>query len=87
MEEKNITNQTNEVKQTKPAPQAKAKKKDNDKDTFADYKAEFKKIVWPTRIEVVKKTATVIVTSFILALLFSAWTRCLQPATVQSSVF
>ena len=39
MEEKNITNQTNEVKQTKPAPQAKAKKKDNDKDTFADYKA------------------------------------------------
>ena len=28
MEEKNITNQTNEVKQTKPAPQAKAKKKD-----------------------------------------------------------
>ena len=61
MEEKNITNQTNEVKQTKPAPQAKAKKKDNDKDTFADYKAEFKKIVWPTRIEVVKKTATVIV--------------------------
>ena len=66
MEEKNITNQTNEVKQTKPAPQAKAKKKDNDKDTFADYKAEFKKIVWPTRIEVVKKTATVIVTSFII---------------------
>ena len=61
MEEKNITNQTNEVKQTKPAPQAKAKKKDNDKDTFADYKAEFKKIVWPTRIEVVKKTATVII--------------------------
>ena len=69
MEEKNITNQTNEVKQTKPAPQAKAKKKDNDKDTFADYKAEFKKIVWPTRIEVVKKTATVIVTSFIIGVI------------------
>ena len=66
MEEKNITNQTNEVKQTKPAPQAKAKKKDNDKDT---YKAEFKKIVWPTRIEVVKKTATVIVTSFIIGVI------------------
>ena len=61
MEEKNITTQTNEVKQTKPAPQAKtAKKKDNDKDTFADYKAEFKKIVWPTRPEVVKKTFTVV---------------------------
>lgn len=69
MEEKNITNQTNEVKQTKPAPQAKtakAAKKDNDKDTFADYKAEFKKIVWPTRPEVVKKTATVVVTSLIV---------------------
>lgn len=69
MEEKNITNQTNEVKQTKPAPQAKtakAAKKGNDKDTFADYKAEFKKIVWPTRPEVVKKTTTVIVTSLIV---------------------
>ena len=67
MEEKNITNQTNEVKQTKPAPQAKtAKKKDSDKDTFADYKAEFKKIVWPARPEVVKKTATVVVTSLII---------------------
>lgn len=69
MEEKNITTQTNEVKQTKPAPQAKtakAAKKDNDKDTFADYKAEFKKIVWPTRPEVVKKTATVVVTSLIV---------------------
>ncbi len=68
MEEKNITNPTNEVKQTKPAQAAAktAKKKNNDKDTFADYKAEFKKIVWPTRPEVVKRTATVIVTSFII---------------------
>ena len=69
MEEKNITTQTNEVKQTKPAPQAKttkATKKDNGKDTFADYKAEFKKIVWPSRPDVVKKTATVIVTSLIV---------------------
>ena len=67
MEEQNITYQTNQVKLTKPAPQEKtAKKKDNDKDTFADYKAEFKKIVWPTRPEVVKRTATVTVTSFII---------------------
>ena len=78
MEEKNITNQTNEVKQTKPAPQAKAKKKDNDKDTFADYKAEFKKIVWPTRIEVVKKTATVIVTSFIIGVIIFCMDSRLQ---------
>ena len=67
MEEKNITNQTNEVKQTKPDSRAKtAKKKDNDKDTFADYKAEFKKIVWPSRPEVAKKTVTVVVTSLII---------------------
>ncbi len=67
MEEKNITNQTNEVKQTKPVSQAKtAKKKDNDKDTFADYKAEFKKIVWPSRPEVAKNTVTVVVTSLII---------------------
>lgn len=65
MEEKNITNPTNEVKQTKPA-QAQAKKKDSNKDTFADYKAEFKKIVWPSKPEVVKKTATVVVTSLII---------------------
>ena len=67
MEEKNITNQTNEVKQTKPVSQAKtAKKKDNDKDTFADYKAEFKKIVWSSRPEVAKNTVTVVVTSLII---------------------
>ena len=64
LEEKNITKPTNEEKKAKPT-QATAKK-DNDKDTFADYKAEFKKIVWPTRPEVVKKTATVIVTSLII---------------------
>ena len=64
MEEKNITKPTNEVKKAKPAQAA--AKKDNDKDTFADYKAEFKKIVWPTRPEVVKKTTTVVVTSLIV---------------------
>ena len=64
MEEKDITKPTNEEKKAKPTQAA--AKKDNDKDTFADYKAEFKKIVWPTRLEVVKKTATVIVTSLII---------------------
>ena len=48
---------------TKP----KQEKKGNDKDTFADYKAEFKKIVWPGRPEIAKKTVTVIVTSLIVA--------------------
>ena len=42
MEEKNTTNQTNEVKQaaeTKQPKPAQAAKKKSDKDTFADYKA------------------------------------------------
>ena len=72
MEEKNITNQTNEVKQTKPAPQAKtAKKKDNDKDTFADYKAEFKKIIWPDKTTLAKQTAAVVSVSVILGLIIT----------------
>lgn len=62
MEEKNITNQPNEKKSS--APHAETKKKD--KDTFADYKAEFKKIIWPSRPETVKKTATVVVVSLMI---------------------
>lgn len=64
---KNSTNQTNETKQSKPAQAA--AKKNNDKDTFADYKAEFKKIVWPSRAETAKKTVTVIVTSLIVGVI------------------
>ena len=68
MEENNITNQTNEEKKTKPTPTA-TKKKDNDKDSFADYKAEFKKIIWPSPTDLVKRTATVIVTSLIVGVI------------------
>lgn len=83
MEENKTTNQTNEEQQAaetkQPNPvqeksaQAKpaqaAKKKNSDKDTFADYKAEFKKIIWPDRADMVKRTATVIVTSFIVGVI------------------
>ncbi|WP_304507168.1 preprotein translocase subunit SecE [Anaerotignum sp.] len=65
MEEKQNTNQTNETKQAKP----KQVKKNNDRDGFADYKAEFKKIIWPSRPEIAKKTFTVIVTSLILGVI------------------
>ncbi len=37
------------------------------KDTFEDYKSEFKKIVWPTRPEIAKKTVTVIVMSAVIS--------------------
>lgn len=72
MEEKNTTNQTNEVKQaaeTKQPKPAQAAKKKSDKDTFADYKAEFKKIIWPDRADMVKRTATVIVTSLLVGVI------------------
>lgn len=77
MEENNTTNQTNETKQAAEAKQpkpaqakpAQAKKNNSDKDTFADYKAEFKKIIWPDRADMVKRTATVIVTSLIVGVI------------------
>lgn len=67
MEEKN-TNQTNEPKQAKPKA-AKATKKNNDRDGIADYKAEFKKIIWPSRPEIAKSTFTVIVTSLMVGVI------------------
>lgn len=46
-------------------------KKPSFSEMVADHKAEAKKIVWPQRAEVVKKTATVLVTSlFIGVVLF-----------------
>lgn len=73
MEEKNTTNQTNEGKQAaetkQPKPVQAAKKKNSDRDTFADYKAEFKKIIWPDRADMVKRTATVIVTSLLVGVI------------------
>lgn len=48
------------------------KKEDDKKDkkvSFSDYKAEFKKIVWPSRKDLVKQTATVIVVSIIVGVI------------------
>ncbi|MCI8342518.1 MAG: preprotein translocase subunit SecE [Firmicutes bacterium] len=36
---------------------------------IADHKAEFKKIIWPKKDEVVKKTATVVVTSLVIGVI------------------
>lgn len=71
MEEKNMTspNETKEVK--KVTPKQPKKSEGSDKNTFADYKAEFKKIVWPSRVEIVKNTATVIVTSLIVGVIIT----------------
>ena len=66
MQEQNTTNpnEKNELKKV----QSKAKKSDKPSfsETVADYKAEFKKIIWPNRSETVKNTITVIVTSLLI---------------------
>ncbi len=71
MQEQNTTN-PNEKNESKKV-QSKAKKSDKKKsdkpsfaETVADYKAEFKKIIWPNRSETVKSTITVIVTSLLI---------------------
>ena len=84
MEEKNTTNpneknESQPVNENKPAAAsapkkaAAATKKEKGKESFSDkakdYKAEFKKIVWPNRQEVLKKTVTVIVTSLLMGVI------------------
>ena len=70
MEEKNTTNpsEKNELKQAKPK-QVKQVNKASFSDTIADYKAEFKKIIWPKRDELSKKTVTVIITSLLVGVI------------------
>lgn len=53
-------------KEIKQAPKEQEISADQ-KDTFEDYKSEFKKIVWPTRPEIAKKTVTVIVMSAVIS--------------------
>ena len=73
MEEKNITspNETKDVKKSTPTPKQSKGNDGNEKNGFADYKAEFKKIVWPSRMEIVKSTTTVIVTSLIVGVIIT----------------
>lgn len=69
MEEQNTTNpdEKNELKkESKPKKQDKKSEKPSFSDTVKDYKAEFHKIIWPTRSEVSKKTVTVIITSLLI---------------------
>lgn len=56
----NIQNEHNKAKNEKHKKAGFAEK-------VQDYKAEFKKIVWPNRKDTAKKTLTVIVTSLIMA--------------------
>lgn len=72
MEEKNTTTPNeNEKNETKKVTLKQDKKGDKASfaDTVADYKAEFKKIIWPKRDELSKKTVTVIMTSLLIGVI------------------
>lgn len=73
MEEQNATNtkNPNEATALKARPENKPAKKNKQGfgETIKDYKAEFKKIIWPGRQETAKKTVTVIVTSLLVGVI------------------
>ncbi len=83
MDEKNTTNSDEKNELKKDSKQKKEKKSDKPSfsETVADYKAEFKKIVWPNRPTVGKNTVTVILTS----LLFGVIVFCMD--AVYSTVY
>ena len=63
MEEKNTTNPSVKNESKKPNKKGKLAQ------SFTDHKAEFKKIIWPNRKDVAKKTGTVIVTSLLFGVI------------------
>lgn len=69
---KESNNQTsNATKQETNSNKNSSNETNSDKDTFQDYVAEFKKIVWPTKQEIFKKTTTVMSMSiFVGAIVF-----------------
>lgn len=69
---KESNNQTSDVtKQETNSNKNSSNETNSDKDTFQDYVAEFKKIVWPTKQEIFKKTTTVMSMSiFVGAIVF-----------------
>lgn len=60
----NATQEETKLKQTSSS--SSETKERNEKDTFQDYLAEFKKIVWPSRPEIIKKTTTVVGMSIVI---------------------
>lgn len=71
MEEKNTTNPNEKNESKKQKQPVKKNSKPTVSETIADYKAEFKKIVWPTKEVLAKKTVTVILTSLLVGIIVS----------------
>lgn len=70
MEENNTLNTTSEEKTSKPVKEKKDNKKSDNKKSAKNllgaYKAEFKKIAWPSKDELIKETITVICVSLLV---------------------
>ncbi len=77
----NITNNPSEKNESKKAKNDSKSKKQGSSGFVADHVAEFKKIVWPNKGDVIKKTATVIVTSIILRSRYILHGHSIQPVT------
>lgn len=71
MAENNTTNPSGKDELKKQKKQPNKNSKPTFSETIADYKAEFKKIVWPTKQELAKKTVTVILTSLLVGVIVS----------------
>ena len=69
-----------ELKVTLKEKKKPAKKKDGFslKSLVGEYRGEFRKIVWPTRVELVKQTTTVIITSALFGVIIVALDFVLQ---------
>lgn len=75
MKDTNKDESTDELKEDIEKSDGKKKQEKDDSDkkslmtAFREFRGEFKKIIWPARVELIKKTATVIVTSLSFGLL------------------
>lgn len=74
--DENELRQSTDIKKTVEEKKEKSDSKDSDKKSlktsFKEFRGEFKKIIWPSRSELVKKTVTVVITSLSFGLLVFA---------------
>lgn len=66
MEEKNTTNPSEKNEQQAKPKQQKKEEPKKSSSKWDDYKAEFRKIIWPKKEELAKKTVTVVFTSILI---------------------
>ncbi len=71
-EEKKLTDKIEDKREDKKAEDKSAEKRRPFKSVLSDYKGEYKKIIWPTKKELIKETAIVIVTCIIVGAIITS---------------